>query len=286
MTPPCPVCGGRAARAFGTAPYRAGQLHDRQVQCAACGLVASQPQATPDALRDYYAGPYYDTMWADADALFAANRAAYDNTLWPLFKWGWSGFAPVAGASVFEVGCGYGALLAVLRDRGFRVRGVESGPRAVAFCRSHEFDVAQGESGSAQDAGAHDVAVAAYVLEHVPDPAAFVRALASLAKPGGAVVIVTDAIWTTQHVVERVVAGLRGRPSPFRTSTDHTFVFGPSHLTALLERTGCDRVRVRAFSDPPPRESWHWRAYKASCRTVDRALGLGEYLVAVGRRER
>ena len=232
----------------------------------------------------YYGGDYYETRWTDAEGIFAHNQAGYARTLRPLFAEGWGAFPPPRGGSVFEVGCGYGSLLAVLRNQGFAVRGVESGPRAAAFCQSKGLDVRVGLMGDGSERGQHDVSVAAYVLEHVGDPAAFLRALAALARPGGAVVIVTDAIWTTQYAFERLRARLGGSPPPYRTSTDHTYVFSPRHLRALMAQAGCDLVHVRAFTDPAPRESWHWRAYKGACRTSDRLLGLGEYLVAVGRR--
>ena len=179
----------------------------------------------------------------------------------------------------------YGSLLAVFRDRGFAVHGVEGGPRAVSICASQDLDVHAGLAGGDADAGRHAVAVAAYVLEHVGDPAAFMRDLARYARPGGAVVVVTDAIWTTQYALERSRAALLFQPRPFRSSTDHTYVFSPRHLRALFAQAGCDQVSVQPFSDLPGRESWHWRAYKGSCRAMDRWLGLGEYLVAVGRRE-
>lgn len=284
LIPPCPVCGGHDAAPFGTARGAGPHLHETQVRCRACGLVAALPQASDAARSAYYEGAYYESRWADAEPLFATNRVAYARTLWPLFVAGWSGFAPSAGASVFEVGCGYGALLAVLRDRGFDVHGVEAGPRAAAFCRAQGFDVRTSLDADASDAGCHDVAIAAYVLEHVSDPATFLRKLTGLVRVGGAVVIVTDAIWTTQHVVERARAALGRARAPYRTSTDHTYVFSPRHLRVLFERARCEQVSVRAFTDPAPRESWHWKAYKGACRVSDRLLGLGEYLMAVGRR--
>ncbi len=284
LTPPCPVCGGRAAGWFATARGAGPHLHTRQARCASCGLVAALPQASGDAMAAYYAGPYYESRWTDADGIFAHNRTSYGSTLWPMFVEGWRAAPPPSGGSVFEVGCGYGALLAVFRDRGFTVRGVESGPRAAEFCRSKGLDVQVGLMGDASEDGRHDVAIAAYVLEHVPDPASFLRELAALARPGGAVVVVTDAIWTTQYTLERARAVLGRTTAPYRSSTDHTYVFAPRHLRALFAQASCDAVHVRAFSDPPPRESLHWRAYKGACRTSDRLLGLGEYLVAVGRR--
>lgn len=284
LTIPCPVCGGRAAVPFGEAPPGGRPLHRTQQRCLGCGLVCAEPQATAAEMAAYYTGPYYAEGWPDADGQFTGNQALYARELWPRLTQLWAGYAPPAGGSVFEVGCGYGSMLALFRERGFRVQGVESSPRAAAYARERGLPVAEGLMGGEGERGAHDVAIAVFTIEHVPDPAAFLAALAELARPGGAVVIVTDAIWTTQARVERAWARLRGRPAPFRTSTDHTYVFEPAHLRTLFTRAGCTDVQVTAYSDAPPPESLHWKLYKGSCRTLDRWLGLGEYLVATGRR--
>jgi hypothetical protein len=43
-------------------------------------------------------------------------------------------------------------------------------------------------------------------------------------------------------------------------------------------------VRTRSFSFRPTRESLHWRLYKGLLRALDRRIGHGEFLMAVGRR--
>jgi methionine biosynthesis protein MetW len=51
-----------------------------------------------------------------------------------------------AGASVLDVGCGDGALLAALRDKGCDARGMELDPRNVAECVGHGLSVIQGDA--------------------------------------------------------------------------------------------------------------------------------------------
>lgn len=52
-----------------------------------------------------------------------------------------------AGASdVVDVGCGRGELLALLRERGIRARGVDSNAAMVEICRANGFDVEQGDA--------------------------------------------------------------------------------------------------------------------------------------------
>ncbi len=122
------------------------------------------------------------------------------------------------------------------------------------------------------------------MIEHVADPRSFVKELAELVRPGGVIVLVTEDAWISQYWWDRFRARVRGRIPPFRSSTDHAFVFLASHLRMLLIEAGCDEVRTRAFSYAQGAESLHWWLYRGIFRTLDRALGHGESLMAVGRR--
>ncbi len=280
----CALCGGDALAPFSEARAGTATLHRAQVQCRACGLVAAQPQADDDEVRAYYDGAYYGTTWTDADALHEGNRQWHAAEGLPRLERLWAPWGVRAPGRAAEIGCGYGGLLAALAGRGWQVRGTEPSARASAYCRTRGFEVSTGFGAAGLSADTFDLAMAWHVLEHVRDPAAFMRLLVARVRPGGVVAIGTDAIWITQYVAERAWARLRGRPAPFRTSTDHTFVFAPRHLERLLREAGCDAVRVAAYSEAPPRESLHWKLYKGSCRTVDRLFGLGEFLIAAGRR--
>jgi SAM-dependent methyltransferase len=153
----------------------------------------------------------------------------------------------------------------------------------IRFCRERGLDVLEGGLPDAPFTGPFDVTIAQHVIEHVPDPRPFVGALVRLTRPGGVVVIVTEDAWNTQYAWERARARLRGHIPMFRSSFDHTFVFSATHLDRLMRAAGCDDVRTCSFSYVPPREAWHWRAYKGTFRTLDRALGHGEFLMAAGR---
>jgi 2-polyprenyl-3-methyl-5-hydroxy-6-metoxy-1,4-benzoquinol methylase len=197
----------------------------------------------------------------------------------------WADWPPPPGGSVAEIGCGYGVLLRLLCTAGYQACGCEVSGKAVEFCRAQGLDVVQGRvPGIPLPHGVFDVAIAMHVIEHVADPRGFVRELVELVRPGGALVLVTEDAWISQYAWDRFRARVRGRIPRFRSSTDHTFVFQAGHLETLLLEGGCDTVRMQAFSYVPSGESPHWRFYKGIFRTVDRILGHGEYLMAVGRR--
>ena len=101
--------------------------------------------------------------------------------------------APVAGRRILDVGCGGGILAEALARRGAQVTGIDLGEAPLAVARLHgiESDVAvdyrriAAEALAAETPGTFDVVTCLEMLEHVPDPAAVVRACAALVKPGG-----------------------------------------------------------------------------------------------------
>lgn len=292
----CPLCGSPALRPFsldaasrsrlgGDPPKPPRALHTAQARCRGCGLVMAQPQATEEDLRRYYTERYYEEHPTEAEAHFAENVRDYPLYEIPWMERLWAGFPPPARGSLAEVGCGHGSLLALFQRRGFTVKGAELSPAAAAFCRSKGLDVVERASlDDPADQGRFDVAASFQVIEHVLDPREFVARLVALARPGGAVVITTEDLWIAEYVRAVVRAKLRGEPAPYRTVTEHTFVFQGKHLVRLLEEAGCKGARAVSYARGGARGSLHFRIYKGIYAAVDRALGMGPYLMAVAQK--
>lgn len=90
-----------------------------------------------------------------------------------------------SGAALYDIGCGDGAFLDSARRCGFLVRGCEPErvPRQQAAARlGCSIDA---EMFSADTSEQWDVVTAWQVIEHVPDPRAFVRAIKKGLKQGG-----------------------------------------------------------------------------------------------------
>jgi SAM-dependent methyltransferase len=86
--------------------------------------------------------------------------------------------------TVIDVGCGIGALLEVLKERGCTVRGIDYADYALGYCRSRGLDVLKLnlECDAYPIDETFDVAVSMEVAEHLPASAAdrFVDLLVSL----------------------------------------------------------------------------------------------------------
>ena len=273
----CVLCGHAPLQAFGMAPDARRALHVAQWECSACRLLTSYPRASAERIAAYYAGDYYQRIWTDPEEVWRQNLVAYRTEMRLLDE---LTVPPGERRRALDVGCGYGVLLHLLRERGYAVTGSETGKPAVAFCRTRGLNVVRAFAPNLPFAeGMFQLVVSFHVIEHVLDPHAFVTSLVRVLEPGGMLVIVTDHRWTTQYAFERRVAHLRGRVPPFHTSSDHTFVFAPQHLTTLMTAAGCTDVKAAAYAHVPSGERLHWHAYKGAFRTMDRWRGWGDYMM-------
>ena len=97
--------------------------------------------------------------------------------------------AGLAPATIVELGCGDGALLAALADRGIgdTFDGFELSPEAAAMARgrgipgARRVEAFDGAHVAAAD-GAYDLAVLSHVVEHVPEALPLLREAARLAR--------------------------------------------------------------------------------------------------------
>lgn len=108
---------------------------------------------------------------------------------------GWiDDLAPLAGRRVLDVGCGGGVLSDAMARRGAHVLGIDLSAKALKVAQLHaleagteavEYREVSAESLAEELPVSFDTVSCMEMLEHVPDPAAIVRACAALVKPGG-----------------------------------------------------------------------------------------------------
>ncbi len=98
--------------------------------------------------------------------------------------------SPFEGLTLLDVGCGGGLLSEPLRRMGFTVTGIDAGDRNIAIATLHAqqsgLDIEYLVGGPESLGGrTFDVVLSMEVIEHVPDPAAFVAATVGHLKAGG-----------------------------------------------------------------------------------------------------
>ncbi len=101
--------------------------------------------------------------------------------------------ADVRGQRILEIGCGTGYLLSLLHEQGASVVGIEPGPQGGLARERYGVRVVQDFFPSRQVRDLFDVVIAYAVLEHLPDPLAFLRDIRhQLAPRGVAILAVPD----------------------------------------------------------------------------------------------
>jgi len=206
------------------------------VRCRGCGLVSLRPLPTPAELAahheaSYRAGGYAafaaaETVRAD----IARHRLALVSPLAPPGPW-------------LDVGCSTGAFLAEAVHAGRDVEGLELSAAAVAEARRRGLAVHRGTTDDFQPARRYALITAFDVIEHLPDPAAFLGRLASWLAPSSLLAL-------TLPDVASVPARAMGRHWYYYAPPDHVHYFTPATIRALVAAHGFRDVRVEPFRKP------------------------------------
>ncbi len=132
------------------------------------------------------------------------------------------------GGKLLDVGCGSGAWLADMRERGWRVSGVDFDGEAVAAAEDRGLDVRLGSLAAQQYPDeSFDVVTLNQVLEHVPDPVETLVECRRILRPGGQFVLYTPNSRSLAHRL--FVDDWRGLEPP-----RHLQIFGPNSMVSCL----------------------------------------------------
>ncbi|WP_088185476.1 bifunctional 2-polyprenyl-6-hydroxyphenol methylase/3-demethylubiquinol 3-O-methyltransferase UbiG [Sphingobium sp. Z007] len=150
-------------------------------------------------------------------------------------------FRPLAGKRALDVGCGAGLLAEPLARLGATVTGLDAAPENIAAAQAHAapqglaIDYRATPVETMADTG-FDLVTSMEVIEHVADPAAFVRALAGKLAPDGLMILSTPNR-TPLSRLAMITIGESIGGIPKGTHDWHKFIT-PDELTALLEQAG------------------------------------------------
>ena len=166
------------------------------------------------------------------------------------------GFHPLSGKRALDVGCGAGLLAEPLARLGASVTGLDAAPENIAVAVAH----AQGQGlaidyratpvEQVSDSG-YDLVTSMEVIEHVADPAAFVRALAAKLAPDGLMILSTPNRTPMSRLAMITIGeSIGGIP---KGTHDWSKFITPDELTALLEDAGLEVTDSSGLAFDPAR---------------------------------
>jgi 2-polyprenyl-3-methyl-5-hydroxy-6-metoxy-1,4-benzoquinol methylase len=220
-TAECPAClGHRTSLHLRKDSYR---VH----RCSSCELLFVHPQPSKEELEKLYSAAYFGR-----GGKYDAALPRYDDPNWLndegkvaiIKRWR-------SGGSLLDVGCAVGGFLAVAREHGFEVEGVELAPYAAEQARARlQVNVINSDIYSADLASeSYDVITMWDVIEHLSDPNVALDRIFKALRPGGLLAFSTgdaSSAW----------ARLMGKRWPLLTPPQHLYFFSQRSISELLGR--------------------------------------------------
>jgi 2-polyprenyl-6-hydroxyphenyl methylase / 3-demethylubiquinone-9 3-methyltransferase len=168
------------------------------------------------------------------------------------------------GARVLDVGCGGGLLSEALARSGAIVTALDLAPELVEIAKLHllesglkvDYRLQSVESLAEEAPHTFDAITCMEMLEHVPDPAAIVRACALLLKPGGRLFVSTLNRTPVAFAVAIVGAEYVANLLP-RGTHDYKSFIRPAELSAWLRAADLSLEDISGLAyDPIRRKAW------------------------------
>jgi len=166
--------------------------------------------------------------------------------------------AGLRDAHVLDVGCGGGILSEAMARGGARVLGIDLSQAVLDVAELHaleaqvavEYRAIAAEELAAASPRSFDLVTCMEMLEHVPDPAATLAALATLVKPGGNVIVSTLNRKPMAFAVAIVGAEYIARILP-RGTHEYLKFIRPSELARWGRAAGLDLIDLTGITYNP-----------------------------------
>ena len=273
---PCNLCGSDARQPY--CPENGLGL----VQCQNCDFVYVSPRPDADELYALYGETYFHNNesgvvgYTDYIKDERNIRKTAQRRLGHLERY-------VQPGKLLDVGCATGFFMDEAQQRGWSVIGLDVSSFGVEYAQKHFGLNAVNSTLTDFEAqtGSFDALTLWDVIEHVPDPTAYVRKSAELLRSGGIISLATPD-------VDSLPARLAGkRWVGYKLSEEHVYYFSVTTLTRMLNEAGFDVVNVRHIGKYVPlslfrdRLGMYFPWLATLLQAGEHALGLSEWALYI-----
>lgn len=175
---------------------------------------------------------------------------------------GMGALRPLEGISILDVGCGGGLVCEPLARLGGRVTGIDPAEENIEAARRHAagqgLDIAYRAArieDLASEGCTFDALVCLEVVEHVPDPGAFLKTCAALVRPGGMMLLSTINRTLKAYLLTIIGAEYVLRWLPVGTHQWERFVT-PEELRRYLAEAGLSAPVFQGLVYNPLSDAW------------------------------
>lgn len=234
MTERCPLCVGEQLETKFTYPAF------RLLECQSCGLLFRERGAglpTAELIEEIYNADWVQMRHQAAGATFM-QHAVYHTTLL-------TGVKPDRGL-LLEIGAGTGEFSYLARQAGWDVVAVEPSANACQYAASQyglELVNAIYHPELLPSDLYFDAICAWHVLEHIPEPVAFLTDLAGRLAPKGLLLVAVPNLDSFTNQVH-------GANSPLLIEPDHLCHYSAKSLSQLMAKAGLVPVQLFTRQEP------------------------------------
>jgi SAM-dependent methyltransferase len=247
---PCPSCGSEERKRIYTEHGAVGIS-----KCLACALVYTSPRIqSPEQI-----------YWGDGDVYYEEARLIFEGSTPhhrdPNYLQEIKTIERHKSKGRFlDVGCNYGMLLRIARQRGWQAVGVEPSPSLSKLATKHGFQVYNCFLNELPETelAAFDVIALSDVFEHITEPIALLETAGRYLKSDGVLYVkVPNVKWS---FFKQGALGLMGRhPSQgLWDAYEHVVHYSDVTLKAMLDKGG---FRTVSMSLDPPVQTPNWHEY-------------------------
>ncbi len=223
-------------------------------KCPRCSLVCIDPQPEGKILQKHYPSKkYYSYSGGSKKNVFSIVRDYlvkhyYNRTIVSrVFSWLFRDVPAMPikrGEKVLDVGCGTGNTLALLKELGSDVYGIEIDKKAVDVAKSRGLsNIKHGTYEDIDDyPDSYFNAIRLYhVIEHLPNPKLCIKLIYKKLKPGGEIIMGTPNYKSlASKIFQKYWVNL--------DTPRHLFVFSPETLSKITKDEGFSKIQIEFCS--------------------------------------